>query len=253
MCNDYSCLVTQSRQVIWKRGISSHDKLETMFKNDYPELQSERRFVKVEITPDKGYLYPEKPWSFQVDEEIIPSWFTDEHKLSAKRAHRQWKKEVYSFINLEEARNPINPLAKAHKPTKADIELLKQWASVGDSVRDSVWASVGDSVGDSVRDSVWASVGDSVRDSVRDSVWDSVRDSVRDSVWASVRASVGDSVRDSVRAYTGSLFTIWNGEYKFTPAVELWKRGLVASYDRKTWRLHTGPKAKIVYEWTPDK
>ena len=225
MCNDYSCLVTQSRQVIWKRGISSHDKLETMFKNDYPELQSERRFVKVEITPDKGYLYPEKPWSFQVDEEIIPSWFTDEHKLSAKRAHRQWKKEVYSFINLEEARNPINPLAKAHKPTKADIELLKQWASVGDSVRDSV----------------------------RDSVWDSVRDSVRDSVWASVRASVGDSVWDSVRAYTGSLFTIWNGEYKFTPAVELWKRGLVASYDGETWRLHTGPKAKIVYEWTPDK
>jgi len=47
----------------------------------------------VEITPDEDYLYPEKPWSFKVDEERIPQWFTDEHKLAAKRAHRQWKKK----------------------------------------------------------------------------------------------------------------------------------------------------------------
>ena len=72
--------------------------------------------------------------------------------------------------------------------------------------------------------------------------------SVWDSVWDSVRASVGNSVG----AYTGSIFTIWNGEYKFTPAVELWKRGFVASFDGKTWRLHSGKKAEIVYEWTPD-
>ena len=43
----------------------------------------------------------------------------------------------------------------------------------------------------------WASV----RDSVGDSVWASVRDSVRASVWASVRDSVWASVRDSVGAW----------------------------------------------------
>jgi hypothetical protein len=48
------------------------------------------------------------------------------------------------------------------------------WASVRDSVWDSVWASVRDSVWDSV----WDSVGASVRASVRASVWDSVRASV---------------------------------------------------------------------------
>jgi hypothetical protein len=72
------------------------------------------------------------------------------------------------------------------------------WASVWDSVRDSVWASVRDSVWDSVWDSVGASVGASVRDSVRASVGASVRASVGASVWASVGASVGASVRDSV-------------------------------------------------------
>ena len=72
------------------------------------------------------------------------------------------------------------------------------WASVWDSVWDSVRASVGDSVWDSVWDSVRASVGDSVRASVGASVWDSVGASVWDSVGASVRASVVDSVWDSV-------------------------------------------------------
>jgi hypothetical protein len=87
---------------------------------------------------------------------------------------------------------------------------------------------------------------DSVRASVGASAWDSVRASVR----ASVGDSVGDSVRDSVWAYAGSLFNIWDGDYKFQPAVDLWMRGFVASFDGKTWRLHSGKSAKIVYEWT---
>jgi len=157
-----------------------------------------------------------------------------------------------------EAVSPIYPF-KLPKCLIADsdIELLKVWDSVWDSVRDSVrdsvwysvWASVRDSVWDpvwdSVRDSVWASV----RDSVWDPVWDSVRDSVRDSVW--------DSVRDSVWAYIGSFFPNikeWKyikrkrGLYPFQPAVELWKRGLVPSFDGKLWRLHSGEKAEIVWE-----
>ena len=73
--------------------------------------------------------------------------------------------------------------------------------------------------------------------------WDSVRDSVRASVW------------DSVWAYIGSLFpniTKWQyiehpkGEYPFQPAVDLWKSGLVPSYDGKVWRLHSGKNADIV-------
>jgi len=132
---------------------------------------------------------------------------------------------------LAEALFPINPFKINHKDvTGKDIELLKQWASVRDSVRDSVWASVWDSVWASVWDSVWASV------------WDSVRASVWDSVWG----------------YTSSLFPNikqWKyidhpeGTNPFQPAIDLWHRGLIPSYDGKLWRLHAGEKAKVVYEW----
>ena len=96
---------------------------------------------------------------------------------------------------------------------------------------------------DSVRDSVGASVGDSVRASVRDSVGSSVWDSFGDSVW------------DSVWAYTGSFFRlpVWKyikhpkGKYPYQPLVTLWNQGFVPSFDGTTWRLHAGPKAKIVY------
>jgi hypothetical protein len=72
-----------------------------------------------------------------------------------------------------------------------------------------------------------------------------------------VWASVWDSVGDSVSAYVGSLFpniTRWKyiahepGIYPFQSAANLWRRGLVPSYDGKQWRLHSGPTAEIVWE-----
>ncbi len=180
---------------------------------------------------------------------------------------------------------PVNPLNKVVDVNKDIVLLLKEWASVRDSVWDSVWDSVRDSVWASVRDSVWDSVWDSVgasvRDSVWDSVWDSVRASVRDSVWDSVGASVGDSVRDSVgdsvrasvwnsvgtsvwasvrdsvRAFISSGFPDikkWKyiehkeGVNPFQSCIDLWNKGFVPSFDGKKWRLHSGEKAEIVFE-----
>jgi hypothetical protein len=99
-----------------------------------------------------------------------------------------------------------------------------------------------------VRDSVRDLVGDSVRDLVWDLVGDSVRDLVWDSVWNSVRVSVG--------AYISSFFDLkeWKyikhepGENPFQPCIDLWEQGLVSSFDGKTWRLHGGEKAEILYE-----
>jgi len=164
--------------------------------------------------------------------------------------------------------NPINPLSlpEVVVPTTGDLELLAVWDSVWASVRDSVWDSVRDSVWDSVWDSVRDSVWDSVRDSVWDSVWDSVRDSVGGSVWDSVGGSVwdsvwdsvGGSVWDSVGGYIGSLFPNikdWKYTeklnitgYPFQSCVDLWRRGLVPSYDGKIWRLHSGVKAHVVWQ-----
>jgi hypothetical protein len=165
---------------------------------------------------------------------------------------------------LSEVLFPINPLLLDElQVTEKEIELLKQWASVGDSVWASVGASVWDSVWAYVRDSVWASVWDSVGDSIRASVWASVRASVRDSVRASVRDSVWayvrDSVWDSVRAYISSLFpNIQKWEYidhepginPYQPGIDLWRSGFAPSFNGKIWRLHSGKDAKIVYELT---
>ena len=67
--------------------------------------------------------------------------------------------------------------------------------------------------------------------------------------WASVRALVGDSVWDSVWAYVSTFFDI-DYKYDFSSAIKLWEAGFVPSFDGKTWRLHSGKDAKIVYEWT---
>ena len=66
-------------------------------------------------------------------------------------------------------------------------------------------------------------------------------------LWNSVRASVLVSVRASVWAYISTFFAI-EYEYDFSPAIRLWERGIVASFDGKTWRLHSGKKAEIIFE-----
>ena len=163
--------------------------------------------------------------------------------------------------------SPLHPLALPLRiPTKADLTLLSKWASVWasvrDSMRDSVWASVRDSVWDSVWASMRASVGDSMGASVWDSVWDSVWASVGASVWDSMGASVWDSVWDSVGAsmgaYVGWIFapvvpkwkcaTYRKGTYPLMASVKLWQRGLVPSFDGTEWRLHSGPKGEIVWQ-----
>jgi len=171
---------------------------------------------------------------------------------------------------LSEALFPINPLEiqRNNPPTEEELLWLEEWVSVRNSVRNSMWnivrVSVGNSVGSSVWNSVWDSVWDSVGDSVGDGVWDSVWNSVWnfalsvwDSVWNSVWNSVRDSVWDSVYAYISGLFpNIKNWKYidhpegvnPLQPGINLWKAGLVPSYDGKKWRLHAGKNAEVVWE-----
>uniref|UniRef100_A0A6M3KBX6 Uncharacterized protein n=2 Tax=viral metagenome TaxID=1070528 RepID=A0A6M3KBX6_9ZZZZ len=68
---------------------------------------------------------------------------------------------------------------------------------------------------------------------------------------------MGLSVWNFVGAYFGSLFPNiekWEyikhkkGIYPFQSAVDLWKSGLVSSYDGKIWRLHGKKKAEILWE-----
>ena len=121
------------------------------------------------------------------------------------------------------------------QPTKTDINNLRKWDSVGNSVGNSIRDSVCDSVGNSIRDSVW--------NSVKNSVWDSVRDSVWDSAWA----YIGYMFKLNRQAWKYTSKIKCKG-YPFTPLIELWTHGLVPSFDGAFWRLHSGTKAKIVFK-----
>jgi len=146
--------------------------------------------------------------------------------------------------------NPVSPFVRqAAGVTEGAFVRFEGGASVRASVGASVWASVWASV----RASVWASVGDSVWASVGDSVRASVGASVRASVWASVR----DSVRASVWAYVGFLFPNikkWKHVdsavvgYPFQAVVDLWRQGLVPSFDDKIWRIHGGENAETLWQ-----
>ncbi|MFA6984123.1 MAG: hypothetical protein WC276_09265, partial [Sedimentibacter sp.] len=203
--------------------------------------------------------------------------------LEEVRALAEAEEEKIGY-KLSEALFPVNPLKiEAGPVTEEEINLLKKWVSLWDSIirnsvwvsiRDSIWDSVCDSILDSVcdsvggsiiRDSIWVSVCDSILDNVCDSILDnvcdsildSVCDSILDSVRNSIRDSIWDSVRDSAEAYISSFYPgikTWKhidhpkGENPFQPCIDLWHRGFVPSFDGKTWRLHAGEKAKVVWE-----
>ena len=125
----------------------------------------------------------------------------------------------WNYYNMLFPKNPLEVKVVVMDKHKL---LLQQWASVGDSV--------------------WASVGDSV--------------------WASVRDSVWDSVGDSVRAYISSAFPNikkWKyidhkeGINPFQSGIDLWNENLIPSFDGKIRRLHSGPKADIVFEITQEE
>ncbi|MFX0022158.1 MAG: hypothetical protein ACFE9S_07515 [Candidatus Hermodarchaeota archaeon] len=163
--------------------------------------------------------------------------YTDYNEVFGKCISLDFKTIVPELI-IKPIIHPFNDIQNGTVLPK-DIELLKKWRSVGRSVRRSVWDSVRHSVGGSVGNSVW----DSVWDLAGYSVWDSVWDSVRDSVW------------DSVRAYISSFFSIPKWKYidhepginPFQSCIDLWKNGLVPSFDGKKWRLH-GTQGKILWE-----
>ena len=162
-------------------------------------------------------------------------------------------KTVVEPLVIKKIRDPLT--GKAKKVTDKEIALLDEWIKARDSVRvsvmDSFWASICGSVGGSVGSSVGAlvmdSVGYSVSCSVRASVMDSVGYSVSSSVRASVCGWVEASVRELVTAYKSSFFKI-QYEYDASSIIKLWNSGFVPSFDGKTWRLHSGKNAEVMYE-----
>lgn len=160
----------------------------------------------------------------------------DEYRFKALRV----KEEITDLnsllrFNYTEAVSPLNPLLLPPTPDIGLREqtLLLRWGAVCSSA----WGPVR-----AVRSAAYAAVRDSVWNSIWYSVWPVC--SVHTADWGLVKVSV----RAAMWAYTGSLFPT-RGTYPFQPAVDLWRQGIVPSFDGNTWRLHNGRDAKVVFEW----
>ena len=155
----------------------------------------------------------------------------DDREAAEKWARRQDFKAIVEPLIVKPIMNPLE-LPKVERPNAEQIGWLKEWANIKNIRWEPVWdlirISAGRSVGELVDASAWVTVGNPVED------------------------LVSVSARSSIRAYISAFFNI-KYEYDFSSAVKLWEAGLVPSFDGTTWRLHSGEKADVVYEWTPEK
>ena len=217
MCNPASMIIVHKNAAKWSEKTDSHHEIIKELGIRETDARGNINIVPVEITPSFGNLSkPLKQWEYAVD----------------YYGHTRELPEWYDAVKAEAAtRSALVKWAECK---------LKGW-----KVREAF----------NPINPLLVERDESLDVVVLLADWDSVRDSVGDSVWDSVR----DSVRDSVGAYIGSLFHNIK-DWKYTDRKnpwrslrKLWLGGYVPSFDGKTWRLHSGPKAKIVFEITQEE
>ena len=136
------------------------------------------------------------------------------------------------------------------------LRLLKEWAifwdSLGDNARSIIKGYVRGSIWDRVSLDSWNNISlivyIRVGNDTKRSIVRSVSRSYSSMRYDGTLDAIHDSVKTSIDAYAGSFFDIWGDEYKYQSAVDLWERGLVPSFNGKTWRLHS--KKGIAWEGT---
>jgi len=128
----------------------------------------------------------------------------------------------------------VNPfvIRKRKRVTQVDTDLLHQWARLPARTRRSASERIKKRVG--LR--VYSAVDDR-------SVFPLVYDMVTE---VSASDTFYESVSEFIDAYITSFFNLWPKGNPYQPAIDLWERGLVASYGGTTWRLH-GAGGKEIY------
>ena len=249
MCKFFSLLSNGNGKTYY---LNAKDRKEVRGPDLYPDSHSSivefyKRKGKLALKPDtedklNKYEYNPITGKFRIDQINT--------RDDSKSVERQCRKLDFKTIIPELVIKPIfHPFSDRNRKrvTGNDIQRLREWVSLRDSMWDSLMCSVWESVRSSVRESL--------RETLREDVRDSVRNPLRESLSESAGKYVGGSVRDSVHAYISSFFILeeWKhvehekGINPFQPGIELWESGLVPSFDGKTWRLHGG-SGNVVFE-----
>lgn len=162
-------------------------------------------------------------------------------------------------VRLWEAGNPLDPLQVPPAdriPLSEAIELMHQWISgwkpiapgaspwttVGESITASLWEPHGDFIVENVWSSALESISVTLVGGVADKLGRFFEDAVHDVVFA--------SIHKCTISYLTTFFTRIPDLGVFHSGAHLWRGGFVPSFDNKTWRLHTGELAEVVWERT---
>ena len=100
MCLPFSCLVTQSRKVLWKFGIDSHDRLTSYFVNcEEVNLENCFRCCDVTVAPETNDFWNDDNCSVIVTGER--SWFTNEHERLVIREYKKWRSLLLTIVSKD--------------------------------------------------------------------------------------------------------------------------------------------------------
>ena len=98
MCRFKSGIILKNKCVIAQGGNDSHsDLLERLAIEDSQE-NAMRRFVRAELLPpnNEWWREPDELWKFNVDQDILPDWFTEDsgkYEADFREAVKEWWKE----------------------------------------------------------------------------------------------------------------------------------------------------------------
>ena len=104
MCRLASAVLTKT-SVLWLKDSDSHS--EILKFNNIPDTTKKPDFVKVEIIPTGDNFLNMDKWEFEIDQDVLPSWFNpvqDEHRarlaLRARFPHWNGNIKTEGDLNL---------------------------------------------------------------------------------------------------------------------------------------------------------
>ncbi len=102
MCKQFSCVVKKDLDVLWSLGVDSHTDILALNNLTDRYWNADRAvFCKVEVVPPNGNYFEKdlSKWVVTVDEQRIPSWWSDSHVEASKRALSRWYNEIWDGKN----------------------------------------------------------------------------------------------------------------------------------------------------------
>jgi hypothetical protein len=254
----FTLIVDENGDTYWQAGMDSAEKLRQKF-----SLVDDGTNIAVSVLPDNDekypYLYPDLPWNTVIDGDK-PAWYGTAQEYAVETAFEEWKAFAYDFDLAELMRYFDNISLDPVTPTDEDIDLLKQWAiyksdSAGADNKgaDSTEPWAGDSIYNDAAQWLNDTFGEVYGQCPGPTVCHGIETALGIELDPATEDELGSSVGE--KEFVGSYFTnttTWSAsgssEYPYWACADLWKRGLIPSFDGAKWRLSSGKDGTVVYE-----